>query len=246
MTGYGDASTTIGGVHYFVEVRSLNNKYFKASIRLAEALQGLEAEMEARLREKLSRGTVTLTARSADSNESAAHEINTKALARYIEQLRQIPEVKSGEVKLDVAQLLSLPGVLQPPADEEDRLDQARKAFLPLLDKAVAALMKMRQTEGQVLVDDLKAHQAFISERLDLISQRAPGVVADYQLRLKTRIETMLREADATVEASDLIREIAVYAERTDIAEEIKRLSAHLDQFAALIGSTDGKPIGRT
>jgi uncharacterized protein (TIGR00255 family) len=246
MTGYGDASTTIDGVHYFIEVRSLNNKYFKASIRLAESLQGLEAEMEARLREKLSRGTVTLNARSADTGESAAYEINTKALSRYIDQLGQLPQVKGGAVKLDAAQLLGLPGVLQPPADEEDRLERARQAFMPLLDKAIAALLAMRQREGKVLVDDLRSHKDDIAERLTLISQRAPGVVADYQLRLKTRIETMLREADATVEPADLIREIAVYAERTDIAEEIKRLSAHLDQFASLIGGTDGKPIGRT
>lgn len=246
MTGYGDASTTIDGVHYFIEVRSLNNKYFKASIRLAEALQGLEAEMESRLREKLSRGTVTLNARSADTGESAAHEVNTKALARYIEQLRELPQVSSGEVKLDVAQLLSLPGVLQPPADEEDRLERARAAFMPLLDKAIAALLAMRRREGKVLVDDLKSHKDFIAERLGLISERAPGVVADYQERLRSRIETMFREADATVETSDLVREIAVYAERTDIAEEIKRLSAHLDQFGSLIGAGDGKPIGRT
>ena len=244
MTGYGDAATTIDGVHYFIEVRSLNNKYFKASIRLAEAFQGLEAEMESRLREKLSRGTVTLTARSTDTSESAAYGINTKALARYIEQIGQLPQ--SAGIKVDVGALLVLPGVLQPPPDEEDRLEKARRAFMPLLDKAVNALMLMRQREGGVLVDDLKSHQGYIAERLALVAQRAPGVVADYQLRLKTRIETMLREADATVEPADLIREIAVYAERTDIAEEIKRLSAHLDQFGDLIGATDGKPIGRT
>jgi len=246
MTGYGDASITIDGVHYFVEVRALNNKYFKATIRLAEALQGLEAEMEARLREKISRGTVTLTARSTDASASAAYTINTQALDRYVQQLSELPQVKGGGLKLDLGQLLNLPGVLQPPADEEDRLDKARGIFLPLLDKAVTNLLAMRQREGRVLVDDLKSHQTYIAERLSLVAQRAPGVVADYQSRLKQRIETMFREADATVEPADLIREIAVYAERTDIAEEIKRLSAHLDQFGSLISATDGKPIGRT
>jgi uncharacterized protein (TIGR00255 family) len=246
MTGYGDASVTIDGVHYFVEVRALNNKYFKATIRLVEALQGLEAEMEARLRERISRGTVTLTARSTDASASAAYTINTQALDRYVQQLEHLPQVRAGGLKLDLGQLLNLPGVLQPPADEEDRLDNARKVFLPLMDKAVTNLLAMRQREGKVLVEDLQSHQAYIAERLALVAQRAPGVVSDYQTRLKSRIETMFREADATIEPSDLIREIAVYAERTDIAEEIKRLSAHLDQFGALIGATDGKPIGRT
>src|SRR5262249_1417941 len=118
----------------------------------------------------------------------------------------------------------------------EDRLERARAAFMPLLDKAVGALLSMRQREGKVLVDDLRTHKDYIAERLGLISERAPGVVADYQERLRTRIETMFREADATVETADLVREIAVYAERTDIAEEIKRLNAHLDQFGGLIG----------
>lgn len=246
MTGYGDASTTIDGVHYFVEVRSLNNKYFKATIRLTEALQGLESELEARLREKVSRGTVTLTARSTDASASAAYTINVQALDRYLKQLEGLSAANGGSLKIDPAQLLMLPGVLQPPADEEDRLDNARKVFLPLLDKAVANLLAMRQREGKVLVDDLRAHKDYIAERLMLVAERAPGVVADYQLRLKTRIEQMFKQADATVETADLIREIAVYAERTDIAEEIKRLSAHLDQFGSLISATDGKPIGRT
>jgi len=246
MTGYGDASAQIDGVHYFVEVRSLNNKYFKATIRLAESIQSLEAEMESRLREKISRGTVTLTARTTDVSESAAYEINTKALARYIEQLKQLPQVAKGELKLDVGALLDLPGVLQPPANEEDMLARARSAFMPLLDKAVAALLAMRHREGKVLVEDLRMHQHLIADRLRLVAERAPGVVADYQMRLKSRIETMLREADSRVEPADLIREIAVYAERTDIAEEIKRLGAHLDQFGDLISSTEGKPIGRT
>ena len=115
MTGYGDASAQVAGVHFFIEVRSLNNKYFKASIRLPEALQSLEAEMESRLRERISRGTVTLTARTTDTSESAAYEINTKALARYLDQLKALPQVKSGEMRLDAH--LSLEGAV----DDFDR-----------------------------------------------------------------------------------------------------------------------------
>ncbi len=246
MTGYGDASATIDGVHYFVEVRALNNKYFKATIRLADTFQGLESEFEARLREKIARGTITLTARSTDTSASAAYTINIEALERYMTQLGQLEVVRNSGVRVDPASLLQLPGVLQPPADEEDRLEKARKVFLPLLDKAVSALITMREREGKVLVEDLRSHQQYIAERLSLIAERAPAVVAEYQARLQGRIETMLRQADMKVEPADLIREIAVYAERTDIAEEVKRLGAHLDQFAALISTTDGRPIGRT
>src|SRR5262249_4336686 len=88
ITGFCEASAEVGGVHYFIEVRSLNSKFFKATIRLPEAFQGLEAEMESALRRRLARGTVTLTAICTDISESAAFEINYRALDRYIEQIR--------------------------------------------------------------------------------------------------------------------------------------------------------------
>lgn len=247
MTGYGEASTTQDGAHFFVEIRSLNNKYFKSTIRLPEDLQGLEAELESHLRDKLSRGTITLNARVNNNSESAAYEINTKALEKYASQIQAIPAFSG---KVDQGQLLSallhLPGVMQPPSGEEERFEAARATVMPLVDKACLALLEMRAREGQVLVDDLRDNLDAIAERLSLIQQKAPGVVADYEVRLKTRIEAMLREMEHKVEPGDLIREIAAYAERTDIAEEIKRLGAHIDQFNDLLRGDSGKPVGRT
>jgi len=246
MTGYGEASAQIDGVHYFVEVRSLNNKYFKAVLRLPEVFQGLEAEMESRLRQRLSRGTITLAASCTDASASAAYEINHLAIERYVNQLRKVPMVGSGELKLDVSSLLSLPGVLQPPSDEEDRISRARAAFAPLLEKAVDGLLSMRQREGRMLVDDLSQQRELIINRLGLIREAAPGVIAEYEKRLKARIEAMLHGAEARVDAVDLIREIAVYAERTDIAEEITRLGGHMDQFGQLLSGKEDRAIGRT
>lgn len=246
MTGYGESSAQLAGTHYFVEVRSLNNKYFKATIRLPEEFQGLEAEMEARLRERITRGTITVNARCSETTENAAHEINGKALERYIAQLKKLPQVASGEIALDVTSLLALPGVLQPPSNEEERFEKARSAFLGMLSKALDGLIAMREREGKALVDDLERQRAFIAERLQLIADRAPTVVSEYETRLRTRIETMLREAGVSLQPAELIREIAVYAERTDIAEEVKRLGGHLDQFADLLSNGNDRPIGRT
>lgn len=246
MTGFGEASLQESGVYYFLELRSLNSKYFKAVIRLPEEYQGLEAEMDTQLRHRLTRGSVFLTARCTDVSGEAAYDINEKALARYIEQLKRTPQIASGEVGIDIGALLPLPGVLQPPANEEQRHEHARAAFLKLLDQACLKLIAMRDREGVTLLSDLLANRDLMVERLRLIRERAPITVAEYEKRLRSRIDSMLSEAGFPVEPVDLIREIAMCAERTDINEEVSRLSGHIDQFADLLGRKDAQPIGRT
>lgn len=246
MTGYGEASIQHQGTHYFLEIRSLNNRYFKGTIRLPEVFQGLEAEIEATLRQKLTRGSITVTASCSDATASAAYTINSHALGSYIEQLRKTPQVAGGEVKIEIGPLLALPGVLQPPADEEARLTRARNAFLQLLTRACAELEKMRISEGALLKADLLNQRTVIAEQLKAVSARVPSVVGDYTTRLRTRIDQLLRESGQVAQPVDVIREIAGYAERTDITEEVTRLGGHLAQFADLVAREDGKPIGRT
>lgn len=249
MTGFGEASSHApDGAHYFLEVRSLNNRYFKSVIRLPDEFQGLEAEIESELRRKLTRGSVTVTATCGESTGAAAHTINHQALGEYIRQLQATPQVASGEVKIDIAPLLTLPGVLQPPANEEARLERARTQFLALLSKACANLIAMREREGTALVEDLFANRDVILDRLKIISARAPQTIQEYEARLRQRIETMLREAELRVDSVDIIREIAAYAERSDISEEITRLTGHMEQYTQLLTpkTTGDKPVGRT
>ncbi len=246
MTGFGEASAQVGGAHYFLEIRSLNSKYFKAVLRLPEELQGLEAELESELRQRLSRGSVFMSVKHSDSTADAAYTINERALARYIEQLKAVPQVASGQVELNVASLLGLPGVLQPPADEEQRLAQSRSVLHGLVTRACDALLKMREREGQIVLKDLLANREVIAERIALVRDRSPRVMAEYEARLKSRIQQMISELGLAVEAVDIVREIAIAAERTDTAEEITRLSGHIDQFAQMLADKDVKPIGRT
>ena len=246
MTGFGDASGHDNGVHFFLELRSLNNKYFKASIRLPDDLQGLEPELESELRRRLTRGTITLIGKCSDASDGAAYHINHSALSSYIEQLKALPQVASGAVKLDIAPLLGLPGVLQAPATEEQRLEHGRKVFMKLLDTACAGMISTREREGRLLVEDLMSHHALIHRHLARIAVRAPSVVEDYRVRLQARVDTLLKEAGASVQPHELIREVAVFAEKSDISEEIQRLTAHLDQFKGLVAEGDGRPVGRT
>ena len=246
MTGYGEASLHEGGVHYFLEVRSLNSKYFKAGMRLPDDLQGLEAELESELRRRIHRGGVTLTVRCSDSSSAAAYTINQDALSRYLEQIKSAPTPKGLQVVVDAGALLGLPGVLQSPADEEERVHRARAILLKLVDKACAQLTAMRTREGQALVADLRENRNVIASRLERVAARAPLVVEGYEKRLRQRIDAMLKDAGLKIEPADLIREIAVYADRTDIGEELARLRGHVAQFDELISEGEARPIGRT
>jgi uncharacterized protein (TIGR00255 family) len=246
MTGFGEASCQLGGVQYFVEVRSLNNRYFKAAVKLPEELQGLEAEIESVLRQKLSRGSVTVTGSCSDASAAAAYTVNHAALSSYIDQLKRTPQVASGEVDVQLGPLLALPGVLQPPANEEARHEAARQGLLKALDGACRGLEQMRVREGQLLRADLLAQRQTINEHLAIVRERAPGVVHDFAQRLKQRVDQLLKDNGLAVQPVDLIREIAAYAERSDISEEITRLGGHMDQFEALVVKDDGKPMGRT
>lgn len=246
MTGYGEGSAHKDGVHYFLEVRSLNGKYFKATIRMPEDLQGLEPEIEAELRRRLTRGTITVIGKTSDTSAAAAHRINHEALETYIEQLRKTKQVSDGSCTIDMGSLLSLPGVLQPPSDEEERLQRAHGVFLKLLDGACTDLLRLREKEGKLLVADLMLHHELIGRSLAIVAAKAPTVVEEYQKRLLTRIQTLLKEARVAVEPENLIREVAVYAEKSDISEEVARLTGHLGQFKSMLESGDGRPIGRT
>ena len=244
MTGFGDASSSDTGSVYSVEVRSVNNKFLKTSIRIPDRLAALEPEIEQIVRATISRGSVTVTVNCTDTDEGAAQDINGAALRKYAQQIADAIEAPIEFIS--VAHLVGLPGVLCTPADEESRLGRARVAIRPLVELALEHLLAMRTREGIALHDDLAGHLDFISERLDLITAAAPKVITDYEQRLKARMESLITESGVDIDQAEIIREIAVHAEKTDIAEEIARLSEHLIHFKDLLGDDGSRPIGRT
>ena len=146
---------------------------------------------------------------------------------------------------MGLAKLLDIPGVLiHEPV--EDVVDRARPAVLRVIDSACDALIAMREREGELLCSDLKGLLESIGSRLAVIAERAPLVVEHYQERLRQRMATLLEEVGASVQSEDLLKEVAVYAERTDISEEVVRLGGHLEQFGQLIDGASSDPVGRT
>jgi uncharacterized protein (TIGR00255 family) len=230
MTGFGDATAERDGTHYAVEIRSLNNRFFKPVIRLPDTVSGLEPELEGMLRERLGRGSITYILKTRSETAEAAYRLNVPALQTYLDQLRQVRGL--GElVQIDLAGLVSLPGVCQEPRDDVDEMEKHGPVIRELTAKAIEKLSAMRKREGEVLFQDLMRQVELIRSNLAGIAELAPAVVEDYHRRLRERVSKLLAAAEAQVSQVDLIKEVAVFAERADVAEEITRLGAHTNAF---------------
>jgi uncharacterized protein (TIGR00255 family) len=230
MTGFGDATAEREGTHYAVEIRSLNNRFFKPIIKLPESVSGLEPEIETLLREKLGRGSITFILKMRMNSAEAAYHINTQALSAYLAQLQQIKGLEK-IVTIDLASLVQLPGVCQEPRDESDEIDRHGNVIRDLAAAAITKLSAMRAREGQSLMIDLLKHTKLIASHLAEIQTRAPFVIEDYHKRLSQRVSLLLSKGELQVSQPELLKEIAVFAERADISEEIQRLTSHLDSF---------------
>lgn len=244
MTGFGDAAAVSSGVQYKVELRSVNNKFLKTTFRMSDRLQVLEPWLESLLRERLQRGSVTVSISYNEADETAVPKINGAVLRHYASDIAQALGIETKDV--DAAVLVNLPGVLTPPAPAESLLDKARAALEPLIQQAVDHLISMRTREGDGLREDLLGRHAEITENLKKIVVLAPDVSAAYEKRLTERLTKLLNQFGVDAEMPDIIREVAIFAEKTDIAEEIARLGDHLVHFKEILDSDDPKPVGRT
>ncbi|MEO0476741.1 MAG: YicC/YloC family endoribonuclease [Planctomycetota bacterium] len=251
MTGFGDASALSDGTGYSLELRSLNNKYFKCVVRLPEELAGLEAELESAVRTRLGRGSFLLTVKLRMGEEVAASDINDQALLTYVEHLETVrakvqADGRDHTLNIDLTQLLALPGVLKPARTAEDVLSAARPVLLELLDRAMDELVSMRVREGQGLAEELEKQLEVMDRLVEGLTERTPVVVEEYHEKLRARVGELLQRVELEVTKTDLLREVAIYADRSDVNEELQRLAAHIGQFRETLLSEDTKPAGRT
>jgi len=242
MTGFGAAQGHCDGVEYSVEMRAVNHRYLKTSVKLPEIWASAEADIENMLRDKLQRGSIGLSVRMRLSDEKAAYAVNTGALQRYIDQLKPIKSGGDDSLTIDLATLMALPGVCNPPRMDDLR-DKTRDELMGLIDQAMAKLMEMRAREGQAVQADLLAQCDQVEASLEVIGTRSPLVVKEYHKRLTERVEGLIGAARIEIDQDYLAREVAVFADRCDINEEISRQNGHLEQFRDTCDSDE--PVGR-
>jgi uncharacterized protein (TIGR00255 family) len=240
MTGYGEASYSSDALQVAVELRSVNNRYLKVSLRAGEPYNLLEPEVEKVVRRTVKRGTVQVHLRCQRQFAAQDFQINAVALRSYLGQLRSI----SGELGLAdgptlLAQVLALPGVVPEPASVALDLDEEWPVLEKVIDEAVGRLQQMRLDEGRAMAQELLQLRDHIGGQLEAVRARVPAVAETYRERMLERVRTVLSELDVEIDRKDLIKEVAVFAERADISEEVVRLASHLVQFQEIINEPE-------
>ena len=245
MTGYGSAQLETEGVSFLVEIRSLNNRFLKMSVKLPDAMAFAVPKVEAVIRDKLSRGAITYTLHMRYVGENGAYNINQAALEKYLSSLEQVRD-KRGEHRewhIDLAQVMQLPGVCQPRDYSEEETAFFLETIKKLTHESLEKLISMRRKEGQSLLADLQRQCQVIRENLSAIGEFAQTVVQNYRERLQQRVDLMLAESNLKVDEDQLLKEVTLFADRCDINEEISRLASHIEQFEQ--GCTKDEQAGR-
>ena len=233
MTGYGEARYHHDGRGMSVEVRTINSRYFKLNYRCTDGYGGMESQIEALVRKKIKRGTVQVGLYIEREKTSDDYKINAEILSSYRRQLEGLASSDgiSSEVALD--SLLQLPGVVE----EADGLEVTEQwpSIEPQLLAALSDLSKMRVEEGRAMAADLRANCQVVTDRLNDVDARTEIVVQNYRERLTERLNKLLSEFEVTLEPADIVREVGIFTERSDISEEIVRLRSHLAQFLSVM-----------
>ncbi|MBN2594125.1 MAG: YicC family protein [Sedimentisphaerales bacterium] len=239
MTGYGEAQGEADGVSYAVEIKAVNNRYLKTIIKLPEPATFLEEDIDKLLRKNISRGTVNYVLRLKDTSASALFDIDVAALQAVVEKLSRAGSSAGINGTIDIGNLLTLPGIIQPALPDKEKAKQIRKSVLEISQKALDKLKQMRATEGGYLEADLNKCCKAIEKDLEQIRGRSSIVLQEYAEKLKKRVNELLAHAELKIDEAILAREVAIFAERSDISEEVSRLDSHLQQFEQCCNGID-------
>jgi uncharacterized protein (TIGR00255 family) len=243
MTGYGRAvaETPLGSLE--VDLRSVNHRAFKLTFRVAEEFNAAVPKLEAELKKRFARGALHLSVRLLRPAEAASPRLDGAALKSYFAQLRSLCE-ELGEEPPRLAELLGLPGVLsRSESGVSVNADGASSLLAEPLARAGDSLRRMREDEGVGLGAELLALLTSIRSLVADIALRVPADVEAQGARLEERLARLLEAKQFEPDQRDLAQQVAAFAERCDISEEVQRLEGHVS--AALGCLEEGGAVGR-
>lgn len=240
MTGFGSASVKKADLEISIDMTSINRRNLEISVSLPKEWQSLESSILTKIRPHLDRGKISIYVKATDyshSDQLSWDEKNVNAIVKNLKRSAKQQRISfkmSSELLFDIIKASSKPSELPKP-------DVVESFVVEATGKALEKLISMRTKEGAYIKNDLKNRLEVLSKNVAAIKKMAPEIVVNYRKNLFKK----LKEANVEIDLDDerVLKEIALFADRCDIAEEITRLESHIKQFTQELSSKDA--IGR-
>ena len=230
----------VGSTRVSVEVRTVNHRFFSHSIKLPGPFARWEADVREAMRGRVSRGHVTLTART-ERTPGAAAAIDETRLADVVAHLRAIQQRFALDGGVDLATVLRMPDVIASPRDDEETGTVAE--LLVVVEQALEALGRARAEEGSRLVVVLSERLGMVSASLSRIAERAPTRLVAQRDRLRSAVRALTE--GLAVDEQRIAQEIAILADRLDVSEEMDRFHSHIAAFRLALDDAGVDAVGK-
>jgi uncharacterized protein (TIGR00255 family) len=242
MTGFGRGEAVLNGRRFIAEIKTVNNRHRDLFVRLPRTLQAIEDEVRSQVSEVIKRGRVEVTLQMEKEGVELEYDLqlNVPLVRSYLRIFNQLNEEFGLEGKVRAEDLCQMKDVLLVKPEELD-LAVARDALREAVRLALEACDSMRVQEGKALKEDFLKRLALIEDHLNEVQNRAGLVVEDYKRKLRQRVEQVAQ--GIPIDENRLMQEVAIFADRCDITEELVRARSHLDQFRAYLSPDDA--VGR-
>ena len=241
MTGYGSAKGQAGDLQISVEVKSVNNRYLDASVRMPRSFLFAEDAVKSAIGRHISRGKVDMF---INVDSSAADDVNVKVnealLKGYIDAIGLISEKYGLENDLTAVSAGRFPDILSVEKKDLDA-EEISAGLVAVAEQALRDFDSMREREGEKLCADVLSKLETISSLVSTVEKESPRTVEAYQNRLREKISEVL--SSAGVDENRILAEAAIYADRVAVDEETVRLRSHMSQLRSMLAG--GSPIGR-
>lgn len=248
MTGFGRGCYEEDNFSFIIEIKSVNHRYSETAIRLPHFLNPLEDMIRKTILSCVSRGRIDVFVTAKYTNKDAINVTVDKALAAaYHRALMEVGEaigisLPSISEQAEVLYLARCPEVITA-KEGVFNCDAYWPKIKQAVDQAVEALVTMRETEGNNIVADFYKRLDLIEQNVLKIEKRSPQVVAEYQAKLSERLDALLADKKISADPDRVLQEVAIFADRVAITEEIVRLKSHIQQFRTILDAR--QPVGR-
>ncbi len=241
MTGFGRAKAEDGNIEIEIELKSINHRYLDINLRIPRSLNFLEDSIRRTLQNSVKRGRIELYLNYKNNNpDKTSVSLNESLAQSYIENLSILADRFGLNKNIDLSVLAAIEDIFVVTESEEDT-DLLTRLVTDALDQALATLLQMRQKEGSFLVDDILKRTSLINTILDEIESRSLLVVEEYRIKLEARLKELLKTTE--LDENRFSTEVAYYADRSNITEEIIRLRSHISQLKQTMDK--GGSVGR-